>query len=155
MSMYKLTRGSVPEGTCLQPTYHRRLSAVVCQDVQVFHSFLVRTAQEKYNSIPFPVKLQVEAKTLEFYVDSAGSKKLGLGCIFGNKWAQGLWRYTSLFNSGFTPNIAILELYAIVLAVELWAEGLAGRTVILRSDNKAIMGWLEHKNSNIPTVMYL
>ena len=155
MSMYKLTRGSVPEEVHLQLTHHRRLSAVVCQDLQVFRSFLVKTAQEKYNSIPFPVKLQVEATTLQFFADAASSKKLGLGCIFGNKWAQGLWRYTSLFSRGFTPNIAILELYAIVLAVELWAEGLAGRTVILRSDNKATVGWLEHKNSDIPAVMYL
>ena len=155
MIMYKLTRGSVPVGTHLQPTHHRRLSAVVCQDVQVFCRFLVRTAEEKYNSIPFPVKLQVEASTLEFYADSEGTKKLGLGCIFRNKWAQGLRRHTSLFNNGFTPNIAILELYAIVLAVELWAEGLAGHTVVLRSDNRATVGWLEHKNSDIPAVMYL
>ena len=142
-------------GTHLQPTHHRRLSAVVCQDMQVFHRFFLRTAEEKYNSIPFPVKLQVEASTLEFYADSAGSKKLGLGCIFRNKWAQGLWRHTSLYNNGFTPNIAILELYAIVLAIELWADGLAGHTVVLRSDNKATVGWLEHKNSDIPVMMYL
>ena len=53
------------------------------------------------------------------------------------------------------PNIAILELYTIVLAIELWADGLTGHTVALRSDNKATVGWLEHKNSDIPAVMYL
>ena len=105
--------------------------------------------------IPFLVKLQVESSTLQFFSDAAGSKKLGLACIFGNKWAQGLWRDTSLFHQGFTPNIAILELYAIVLAVELWASGLAGRTVVLRSDSQATVGWLERKNSDIPVVMHL
>ena len=121
----------------------------------MFHKFLAQTAEKKLNSIPFPVKLKVQAATLVFYTDSAGTKKLDLGCIFGNKWAQGLWRNTSLFNQGFTPNIAIWELYAIVLTGELWAEELAGCTVVLRSDNKARVGWLERKNSDIPAVMFL
>ena len=55
-----------------------------------------------------------------------------MGCIFQNSWAQ-----MSLLKDKFLPNIIVLELFVIVIAVEIRAGKIAGQTVLLCSDNQA------------------
>ena len=55
----------------------------------------------------------------------ARSPEIGMGCTFGIDWHQGMWSETTLFQDGFQPNIALLELLAIVAVVETWAPQLA------------------------------
>ena len=95
------------------------------------------------------------ADQIQLFADSAGAAHLGMGCIFGNRWAQGLWRHTTLFAGGRCPNIALLELLAIVIALEIWAPELKESAIKLRSDNQATVGWLTRKRSDIPVAMNL
>ena len=65
-----------------------------------------------------------------------------MGCMYKNEWRQGLWCETNLFQNGFRPNIALLELFIIVAAVEVWAPELAGKFVVLRLDNATTIAFI-------------
>ena len=80
---------------------------------------------------------------------------MGFGCLFQGDWRQGLWKDTNLFHNNYKPNIALLELYAIVMAVAVWAEKVAGKLIILRSDNTATIAFINRMRADIPTAMSL
>ena len=92
---------------------------------------------------------------IQLYADSAGSSLLSFGCVFKNHWAHGKWSDTSIFTQGIFPNIALLELYMIVIALELWAPQLQGKHIVWRLDSSVTVGWLTKKQSPIPAVMQL
>ena len=83
------------------------------------------------------------------------SSALGFGCVFKTHWAHGHWADTTIFKQGIAPNITLLELYAIVTALELWAPQLQGMHIILWSDSSVTVGWLTRKQSPIPAAMQL
>ena len=60
-----------------------------------------------------------------------------MGCMYKNQWRQ-----TNLFQNGFRPNIALLELFAIDAAVEVWVPELAGKFMVLRSDNAVMVTFI-------------
>ena len=93
--------------------------------------------------------------SIQLYVDSARSSVLSFGCVFKTHWAHGHWADTSIFQQGIALNITLLELYAIVTALELWAPQLQGMYIILQSDSSVTVGWLTRKRSPILAAMHL
>ena len=79
----------------------------------------------------------------------------GFGCFFQGDWRQGLWKDTNPFHNNYKPNRALLELYAIVMAVAVWAEKVAGKSIILRSDNTATVTFINRMRADIPAAMSL
>ena len=112
-------------------------------------------APQHHHTIPFLVRRDLEAAQIELFTDSAGSESLGMGCVFGTEWAQGMWWDTTLFNHSEAPDIVILELLAIVTACEIWAPCLAGMTITLHSDNQTTVVWLTNQHSDKPAAMQL
>ena len=146
--------------TCSQdgkphPSHHRRIPKKVCEDLLIFKSFLEDCGKEEFRSIPFMVKNQVYQHEIELYSDAAGSEDKGFGCVYKNAWAFGLWRHTSIFSQGITPNIALLELYALVMAVEIWAKDLQAKSIILRSDSEATVHSVNRMRSEVPAANQL
>ena len=128
-SLYRLTR--LVEGDHRKSGHHRRISAKMCEDMKVFVAFLSHQAKDKIKTVPFLNKLQVFNDKLEFFVDSVDAEHLRFGAYFRGQWCQGCWCEMTIFSSGH-PNIALLELYAIMVAVEVWAPQIAGKSVVLR-----------------------
>ena len=62
---------------------------------------------------------------------------------------------TTLFNNDFKPNIALLELYAIVLAFNVWAKKLQGKFIVLRSDRQATCFFINKMKADISAAMDL
>ena len=151
-NLYKLTR--TPAGEPKQASHHRRIPKSVYEDLLVFRTFLVECAQEKYRSIPFLVKQKYFNEELQLFADASGARLNGFGCVYRNKWAWGTWAHTTIFNQ-ITPNIALLELFAIVVAVEIWAPQLAGKAIVLRSDNTATVAYINTMKSEIPACQKL
>ena len=60
---------------------------------------------------------------LERYTDAAGS--IGYRAVFGKHWFGGEWPVTWK-----TYNIAVLELFPIVLAVHIWGHLMADKCVV-------------------------
>ena len=138
-----------------KPGHHRRVNREMHDDLQMFRSFLDELSPETHRTIPFMVRRNIDARDIQFLADSSGSHCLGLGCCFGDRWAQGFWSETTLFSNGYVPNIALLELLAITIAFEMWAPEFPACTITLRSDNRNTCDWLASKRSDIPAAMDL
>ena len=151
--LYTLTHGT--RGKPAWPGHHKCISASVCSDMMMFKQFLLETAHLKVKSVPFLIKLGIDNDQIELYSDSAGAVDKGFGCRFGVHWAQGFWSHTNLFTDTFSPNIALLELYAITVAFEIWAPNLTGKTITLKLDNAAAVAMINRKRSDIPARMDL
>ena len=148
-SLYALT--ALTHGEKVRPGHHRRLNKALHDDLGMFRKFLAKT-NEFNRTIPFMIRQEIDASSIEFYADSAGSKNLGFGCICGTQWAQAKWSETNIFQEAlpYTPKIALLELLVIVIAFDIWAPRVSVSTVILRSDNEATVHWLNSKKADIP-----
>ena len=127
----------------------------MCIDLKIFVSFLWADADQKMRTVPFFNKLQVFNSDIELYVDAARHFSLGFGCYFQGQWHQGMWKNTSLFRYGHKPNISLLELFTIAVAVDLWVPELAGKSITLHSDNTATIVFLNKMKADIPACMQL
>ena len=154
-SLYALT--ATPPGSykVARAGHQRRLKKETVEDLMMFRSFLLESAHQYMKTVPFLVWKKVFDEQLQLSADAAGSFFLGFGCIFQDQWAQGLWQETTIFDHAKKPNIALLELFSIVMAIKIWAECLSGKSIILRSDNSATVVWINQKKSPIPAAMNL
>ena len=152
-SLYRLTRGAL--GQKAKAGHHCRICRETYDDLTMFADFLNERAAQHTKSIPFLNKLQVFNSDLQLFADSVGSADLGFGCFFQGDWRKGLWKHTGLFSNHYKPNIALLELYAIVMDMEVWAERVAGKSIILRSDNMATVAFINKMWGDIPAAMSL
>ena len=150
--LYKLLRA--PDGSKRKQGHHRRIPRSVYEDMLVFRTFLVECAQERFRSIPFLIKDKRFNEEIQLFADAAGASDLGFGCVYGKKWAYGRWADTNLYRHS-KPNIALLELLAIVMATELWAKHLEGQAIVLRSDNTATVASINSMKSEIPAAQQL
>ena len=144
-----------PNGQKPKATHHRRINKEIHDDMVMFQEFLDEMHPDKNRTIPFLVRREMFNDQIQLFADSSGSKVGGFGCIFQNQWASGAWEHTELFSGDFTPNIALLELYAIVVAVEIWAPCLAAKMITLRSDSMATVHMIQKRKAEIPAAMQL
>ena len=121
----------------------------------ILKTFLQDCGKEEFHSIPFLIKKDVYNHELQLFTDSSGAADKGFGCMFQNQWAYGAWGQTELFSSKFSPNTALLELFAIVVAVEIWAPQLSGTSIILRSDSMAAVNMINAMKAEIPAAQLL
>ena len=80
---------------------------------------------------------------------------LVLSVVYPEKglWAHGRWPLS--FFKHQTPSIALLELFTIVIAVEMWAPLLQGKQIHLCFDNEATVFCLNKKSSKNNECMFL
>lgn len=120
------------------PYHHTRLTANVKQDLEVWVKFF-----QNFNGKSFFIQELLLATELELYTDAA--QKLGFGAVFGTKWFFGPWPH-----QWKTYNIVTLELFPIVLAIEIWAELLANKAIRLFTDNMALVSIINTKTTKEP-----
>ena len=121
----------------------------------MYREFLEEMNPEQNRTVLFLRVLNIDNDQIHLFADSAGAADLGFGCHFGDQWAAGRWADTNLFTDSFSPNIALLELLAIVIAFEMWAPQLSAKTITLRSDNQATVHMIQNKRAEIPAAMNL
>lgn len=87
----------------------------------------------------------VPSDILCLYTDAASTK--GFAGVFGSKWFMQHWpvEFTNF-------HINILELFPIVLAVEIWGAQMANQRILFLSDNAATV-FVLNKMSSKDTVM--
>ena len=74
---------------------------------------------------------QVSSDALQLYTDAAGS--VGYGACFRSKWFLG--RFPEEWNRA---NITFLELFPIVIALELWGHLWKNHSIVFYTDNEAL-----------------
>ena len=90
--------------------------------------------------------------TLNLHTDASGL--LGFGGIFGKKRFQGKWQPLQRLGQ---PGISIAwqELFAIIVACQIWGDLLADQRIKFHCDNEAVVSIINSKRSPIPRVMVL
>ena len=91
------------------------------------------------------------ADTLDFYTDASG--ELGFGCVFDKEWTFGKWNPD--FIEKARPSIEYLGLFAVAVAILLWAEKLANRQVIIYCDNQSVVEMINKSVSSCRNCMVL
>jgi len=127
-----------------KPFHHVNLSKGARQDVAAWLQFL-----EQYNGVSaiLPEDWQDSAR-LEFYTDAAGS--VGYGAYFAGQWFSGFWPAGT---AGFS--IAVLELFPIVLGIQVWGAQMCNRKVLILCDNMAVTDVINSQASRCPRIMHL
>ena len=151
-SLYRLTAAPRASTKVVKAGHQRRLNKETVNDLKMFQHFLSSTSHNTEHTVPFMVRRATFADSLQLFTDSSFE---AFGCCFQNAWAQGLWSETTVFHQDTMPNIALLKLFAIVMALELWALAVTGKWIILHSDSSATVGWLNRKRALIPAAMQL
>ena len=124
--------------------HHIRLSKGSKQDLLLCIRFL-----DEFNGKSFFLEDSWETShTLELYTDTAGS--IGFGAVFGKHWFGGelpvTWK---------SYNIAVLDLFPIVLALHIWGHLMADKCIIFFTDNAAVVDIINQQTSKHPSIMVL
>ena len=119
-----------------KPFYRARLTSEVKSDLEMWQEFL-----ESYNGASFFIEENwVEASKLHLFTDA--SSTLGFGLILGSSWVYDSWPEE-------LPELCILvlEMYPIALALLLFSEVLKGKSIIIHTDNEALVHVFNNKTS--------
>ena len=126
------------------PHHHIRITREIRQDILIWLTFL-----KNHNGTTLLYKNQwLSSKKLKMYTDSAAS--LGYAGICNQQWFYGEWPA-----SWKKLNIAFLELYPIVLSLELWCTNFKNKAIIFYSDNKAVVDIINNKSTKDKLIMFL
>lgn len=127
-----------------QPYHYVRLGKATNEDMQLWLSFL-----DKYNGKSMFLNDRfLSSDTLALYTDSAQS--LGYGAVYGKQWLYGEfptdWKQF---------NITFLELYPIVLAVNIWGSLWRNHSILFFTDNEALVAIINKQTSKDKHIMRL
>ena len=127
-----------------KPYLHICLNQEVKSDMQLWLKFL-----EQYNGKSmFLNEAFLSSLTLSLYTDSAQS--LGYGAVYGSQWFYGPFPL-----SWQTLNITCLELYPIVVAVQVWGPLWRNHSLLFYTDNEALVAIINKQSSKDKTTMSL
>lgn len=129
-----------------KPHHHIRINNETKKDLYMWCEFL-----RDYNCKSFFLSDNwFNSESLALYTDSSAS--LGFGGLMGQRWFYGAWSNEILVRK---LNIAILELYPIVVALYLWGSDLANKRISIFSDNLAVVDIINKQTSKEPRIMCL
>ena len=117
---------------------HMNLNQDIKDDLRIWRTFL--TNFNFWRPLPHP---EQQKRVLHMYTDAA--TETGFGIYFQRRWAVGKW------SSDFKQNhhsTALLELYPIVIAITLWENEFADKSVIIHCDNEATCSIVNNQTSN-------
>lgn len=89
---------------------------------------------------------------LELFTGAAGST--GFGAFFQGQWSAGPWPQ-SWIEAGFTKNMVPLELFPVVLALELWGASFRNLKVPFHGDNMGVVQVINRVSASSPPVIRL
>lgn len=123
------------------PHHFVRLSAGMRDDLKTWFMFL----QNFSGYSIFNDYIWSSSENLWFYTDAAGSKELGCGTYFQGKWS--VFKWPEYWEDIIFLDITYLELITIIFAFCIWGPQLKGKSIMIRSDNCALLDILNKQNS--------
>lgn len=76
------------------------------------------------------------ASEFRLFTDTAGSKEFT--DIWGTHWCCAAWP-EAWCNKQATNNVVLLELFLVLVALELWGGQFANRQILVETDNKGVL----------------
>lgn len=136
-----------------KPQHKTRVTLAMKDDIKIWLLFL-----DKYNGTTvFLDRFWVYNDQLQLFSDSAGGTEKplkGFGIYFNGKWAQANWPESWLF-LGLLTDITFLELFPVVVAINIWGPLLRNKKILFRIDNQSVVNIINKSSSKNPRVMSL
>lgn len=133
-----------------KPHHHIRVNAGMRQDLNMWRQFF-----EKFNGISvFYDRHWVSNADVQFFTDSAGGLGLGFGIYFQGRWCRASWP-ARWHEKGVTKDITFLEMFPIVVALDIWGSELRNKKIKFQCDNQAVVHILNSMTSKSDRVMGL
>ena len=131
-----------------------RLDSASIKDLKMWQLFLAKDS-DKFRKLPFLRFLEPGNSGTKVFSDASGNCNLGFGAYLPEtqEWFYGRWPVR--FFKIRKPSINLLELYAIVLAVDVWKNHFRGQHIRLNSDNSATVHMINNKSSKVKENMML
>lgn len=126
-----------------KPYHHRRLNLQAQADLHAWGVFLNQFNGKGF----FPSGITHSSSSLHFFTDASNA---GFGCTFRTKWF-----YSEFSSEWLKYHISVREFLPIVIALELWVHLLKNCTVVLHSDNMAVVHVINKNTSKDPHLMQL
>ena len=127
-----------------RPYFKIRLNTAARADLEAWHLFM-RSFNGKSM---FLNDKWISSDTLKLQTDAATST--GYAAVFGKKWFYGAW---SEELGGVSINV--MELFPIVVAMELWGKCMANHKILFLSDNTCTVNVVNNTTSKCPAMMRL
>lgn len=124
------------------PHHTIRLSSEIRSDLRVWATFL-----KDFNFERMWPAAPTSNAGMQLFTDAAGST--GFGAFLQGAWCVGAWPL-SWRSRGFTANLLLLELFPIIVAVELWASRLADQSIIFWCDNLGVVQAINNQRCSSP-----
>ncbi|PFX27327.1 hypothetical protein AWC38_SpisGene7982 [Stylophora pistillata] len=121
----------------------RKLSKEVKEDLLVWQSFVSAFNGRSF----FLADRWTNSHQLELYADASGA--LGYGAVLGTHWCYGQWPH-----SWHHFNIAVLELYPIILILHLWGHDVQNQKILFFTDNEALVHVINKQSSRDKNMMF-
>ena len=125
-------------GEKLKQHHHVKVDDELRSHCMVWLHFLLDQESVSRPFIDFTQTLR--ADKINFFTDASGAENLGFGAIFGENWT--FHRWDPGFIANCKPSIEFLELYVLTIAIDLWADKLRNRRVVVFCDNKSVVGMI-------------
>lgn len=130
------------------PFSHIRLTCEMKDDLMVWSKFLIDFNGRSLFQSDF-----VFAADFELFTDAAGSH--GFAAIFRSHWCCGAWPPFWISNR-YIKNVVLLEIFPVVVALEIWGQQFANKRIIIHTDNKGVMFALNCLSSkSLPVIRLL
>ena len=137
----------------LKGHHHVKLDVESKLDCEVWLQFLTDDKVARVINHPM-IDILGPAQSAEKIGFASGSKKSGgYGCVLNMQWMRGKWDPT--FLKECEPSIEYVELYALVVAVEIWAQSLRNRRVGIFCDNQSVVHMVNNSTSSCGRCMIL
>lgn len=131
----------------IRPEHHIRLTRHLKADLGVWWEFL-----NTYNGRTCCQSPEVSNDDIPLFTDASGS--VGFGAVFGTEWCAAVWPQ-SWVGSPLCRNLTLLELFPIVVAIEVWGDLLRNSRVCFWSDNLSVVHCILRLTSSSPPVLAL
>ncbi|KAM4748862.1 uncharacterized protein WCC33_006262 [Rhinophrynus dorsalis] len=129
------------------PYHYIRVGAGLKADLAIWEQFLA-----EYNGQTCWQSAALDSPVLELFTDAAGS--FGFGAYFRGHWCVSEWP-SEWSGSVLIRNLTFLELFPIVVAVEVWGELFRNSRVVFWTDNIGVVHVVNRSTSASPPVLAL
>ncbi len=119
-----------------RPHHHIRLTAEGRKDLDAWLIFI-----QSFNgaSLLLP-RCWLQSNKLHLFTDAVAS--VDYAAVLGHRWFYGLWP-----EAAKSLHISILELYPIVMALNLWGEDLSNSCILFHCDNEAVVHTVNNQST--------
>lgn len=113
------------------PFSHVRITTDIKEDLLVWQKFLI-----DFNGRSVWQGEFVLDQDFQLFTDSAGS--LGFAAIWQTYWCAEPWPMDWKLK-GLLSNSVLLELFPIIVAIEIWSKNVKNRRLLCSTDNKGVL----------------